>query len=103
MRCCHLRGSQSTNQFETCGRCLRDTVSIAGVAPTVAYQWTTNAFRWSPKIRLQIQQALEMRDTDCMSKKMPHRTTLDNASLPHFTVVDWHEHGVEAARSSQDN
>lgn len=34
---------------------------------------------------------------------MPHRTTLDNARLPCFTVMDWHEHGVAAAHSSQDN
>lgn len=34
---------------------------------------------------------------------MPHRTTLDNARLPCFTVMDWREHEVEAAHSSQDN
>ena len=44
-----------------------------------------------------------MRDTDYVSKKMPHRTALDNARLPCFTVMDWREHGVEAAHSSQDN
>lgn len=44
-----------------------------------------------------------MRDTDCVTKKMPHRTTLEKAGLPHSTVVHWHEHGVEAARSFQDN